>query len=178
MARIDPVAMSRRQFVFSLGALAFVPPAELRPRNPVRTDSWTSSERAIVEALCEQIFPKDEFAGARELGIADFLEQTLMKAHPEWRAAYRAGLQSVETSCRELHKKGFLELAFEEQTRFMESMESARLPARFWPGPSAADYFSMLRAHTLQGVYSHPRYGGNRGRQAWKMIGYDDRWAE
>lgn len=33
-------------------------------------------------------------------------------------------------------------------------------------------FFSALYNHTLEGVYSHPVYGGNRGYRAWKAFGY------
>ena len=47
-----------------------------------------------------------------------------------------------------------------------------------WPSVAAKDFFRMIRDHTLQGAYSHPKYGGNRNKAAWDMIGYDDFWVE
>ena len=35
-----------------------------------------------------------------------------------------------------------------------------------------SDFFAALYNHTLEGVYSHPVYGGNRNYQAWKAFGY------
>jgi hypothetical protein len=37
---------------------------------------------------------------------------------------------------------------------------------------SGSDFFSALYNNTLEGVYSHPVYGGNRDYQAWKAFGY------
>ncbi len=37
---------------------------------------------------------------------------------------------------------------------------------------SGTDFFSALFNHTLEGVYSHPVYGGNRDYRAWKEHGY------
>jgi gluconate 2-dehydrogenase gamma chain len=37
---------------------------------------------------------------------------------------------------------------------------------------SGSDFFSVLYNHTLEGVYSHPAYGGNRDYRAWKAFGY------
>jgi hypothetical protein len=37
---------------------------------------------------------------------------------------------------------------------------------------SGSDFFSALYNHTLEGVYSHPVYGGNKGYRAWKAFGY------
>ena len=33
-------------------------------------------------------------------------------------------------------------------------------------------FFGALYNHTLEGVYSHPVYGGNRNYRAWKAFGY------
>jgi hypothetical protein len=40
-----------------------------------------------------------------------------------------------------------------------------------WPTPVCVWSYS-------QGAYSHPKYGGNRGKAAWDMIGYYDFWVE
>lgn len=37
---------------------------------------------------------------------------------------------------------------------------------------SGSDFFSALYNHTLEGVYSHPVYGGNAGYRAWNAFGY------
>jgi gluconate 2-dehydrogenase gamma chain len=35
-----------------------------------------------------------------------------------------------------------------------------------------SEFFGALYNHTLEGVYSHPVYGGNRDYRAWKAFGY------
>jgi hypothetical protein len=37
---------------------------------------------------------------------------------------------------------------------------------------SGSDFFDALFNHTMEGVYSHPAYGGNRDYRAWKAFGY------
>lgn len=37
---------------------------------------------------------------------------------------------------------------------------------------SGSEFFSALFNHTLEGVYSHPVYGGNRNYRAWQEFGY------
>jgi Gluconate 2-dehydrogenase subunit 3 len=37
---------------------------------------------------------------------------------------------------------------------------------------AGSDFFTALYNHTLEGVYSHPVYGGNAGYRAWKAFGY------
>src|SRR5581483_9719668 len=38
--------------------------------------------------------------------------------------------------------------------------------------PAASDFLSLLFEHTIEGLYANPEYGGNRGQQGWKDIGY------
>jgi gluconate 2-dehydrogenase gamma chain len=37
---------------------------------------------------------------------------------------------------------------------------------------SGSDFFTALFNHTMEGVYAHPVYGGNRNYQAWQAFGY------
>ncbi len=37
---------------------------------------------------------------------------------------------------------------------------------------TGSDFFTALYNHTLEGVYAHPVYGGNRGYRAWQSFGY------
>ena len=37
---------------------------------------------------------------------------------------------------------------------------------------TGSEFFAALYNHTLEGVYAHPAYGGNRGYRAWRAFGY------
>jgi Gluconate 2-dehydrogenase subunit 3 len=37
---------------------------------------------------------------------------------------------------------------------------------------TGSEFFSVLYNHTLEGVYSHPVYGGNQSYRAWQAFGY------
>lgn len=37
---------------------------------------------------------------------------------------------------------------------------------------TGSEFFTALFNHTLEGVYSHPVYGGNRDFRAWQSLGY------
>jgi hypothetical protein len=34
------------------------------------------------------------------------------------------------------------------------------------------DFWTMVRDHTIQGMFSDPSYGGSRGLVGWKLTGY------
>ncbi len=175
------MTLSRRGFMFLLSALPFAPPAALAQsvsRSGRTNRLFDDSDRRFLDDLCEQIFPKDEFPGAIELGVPDFIEGRLRDGHADWAAVYRAGFRSTDASSRSVYEKGFLEIAFDEQTRLLERMQTGDLPNADWSSVPARDFFRMIRDHTMQGAYSHPKYGGNRNKASWDMIGYYDFWVE
>jgi len=171
--------LSRRGFMFLLSAVPFAPRiglAQLNSPPEGHPPTFDDSDRRILGNLCEQIFPKDEFPGAIELGIPSFIERCLQSGHAEWTAIYRVGFRSTEAASHSMYGKGFLEISFDEQTRLLERMQTGDLPKADWPSVAAREFFRMVRDHTLQGAYSHPKYGGNRNKAAWDMIGYYDFW--
>ena len=173
--------LSRRGFIFLLSALPFAPKTGLTQSvSPGGNENrgFDDIDRRVLGSLCEQIFPKDEFPGAIELGVPGFIERCLREGHADWTGTYRAGFRSTEASSRSVYQKAFLELSFDEQTRLLEQMQTGDLPKTDWPSVSAKDFFRLVRDHTLQGAYSHPKYGGNRNKAAWDMIGYYDFWVE
>jgi Gluconate 2-dehydrogenase subunit 3 len=38
--------------------------------------------------------------------------------------------------------------------------------------PNAAAFFNLVRAHTIQGTFCDPYYGGNANFVGWDLIGY------
>ncbi len=170
----------RRKFLFSLAAMATAPPRFLLaggvPPLQGTVKGLPEDQLTLLGDVCEQIVPADDFPGARELGVATFIGRVLREAHPEWVAVYQAGLTATDLSSERLFQASFVKLNFDQQLQLLQRMERGDLPADLWPSPPAGDFFSMVRSHTMQGFYSHPRWGGNRDKLAWKMIGFDDWW--
>jgi hypothetical protein len=174
--------LTRRSFVFTLGMLASAPPdlfsGALQDSPGGGRTPLSGAERETLSAMCEEIFPRDEFPGARDLGVPSFIEKTLHAAHPDWSRLYQVGLAAVDRSCRERHGRALHEIPAEDRIRFLKDMEGGTLPPPAWKEVRPADFFGLVRDHTFKGAYSHPRYGGNRDKGAWKMIGYKDWWTE
>ena len=38
--------------------------------------------------------------------------------------------------------------------------------------PNSADFFDLLRNHTIQGMFCDPYYGGNANFAGWDLLGY------
>ena len=173
--------IDRRDFVFSLAALAGAPPAvlagKLARQKAGSIPPLSDAEKNTLGAICERIVPADEYPGARELGAVHFIDRLLREAHPAWTLVYRAGLASTDVSSRKLYGKPFAALDTARQDELLRKMERSELPVTDWVGFESGTFFTMVRTHTMHGCYSHPKWGGNRNKAAWKMIGFDDWWA-
>src|SRR4051812_6383757 len=62
---------------------------------------FDASEARTLEAIVAQIIPTDETPGAREMGIARFIDHGLAGFLAPLATAFRAGLQGFETHYRE-----------------------------------------------------------------------------
>ena len=89
------------------------------------------------------------------------------------REAYRRGLAALERYARSSRGKPFRDLAPTDQESLLIDVEtgSATGSGAGFDGSSAA-FFAMLRAHTWQGTFGDPFYGGNRNFIGWDLLGY------
>jgi gluconate 2-dehydrogenase gamma chain len=144
-----------------------------RLRIPLRF--FEEAEALIVAAAASRIFPTDQSGpGAREAGVVIYIDRQL--AGPYGRDRYRytqgpfedgppeLGYQGKATP-REIYReglknlKGFDQLSPEEQDARLHQIESSR-------------FFSLLRQHTIEGMFCDPIHGGNADMIGWQLIGF------
>lgn len=178
--------MRRRQFLTlsaaSLGGVlvfslerrpALLSAQEKRVRIPLRF--FDESEARIVAAAVARIFPSDHSGpGAREAGVAIYIDRQL--AGPYGRDRFRYTQGPFEDAPRELGYqgkatpsevyrdglkglKGFDRLYPEHQDKMLQQIESSL-------------FFSLLRQHTIEGMFSDPIHGGNVDMIGWQLIGF------
>jgi Gluconate 2-dehydrogenase subunit 3 len=73
----------------------------------------------------------------------------------DWRQQYTRGVATLD----KLAGGDFTKAAHAEQDKILASQ-------------SAGSFRSLLFEHTIEGLYSNPEYGGNRGLVGWKDIGF------
>lgn len=142
-------------------------------------------EAEAVEAVAARIVPGDEGdPGAREAGVATYVDHSLAGFMREQQGFYREALRALDGLCLERHGARFAELGEASQDELLGELDAAA----FGAGPSqalAADerlglltrLFAMLREHTIQGMFCDPAYGGNRDAVGWKLVGFPGaRW--
>jgi gluconate 2-dehydrogenase gamma chain len=123
--------------------------------------------RAIVDCL----IPPDDFPGAYEAGVCDYLErifQTDLAAQSEF---FLAGLDAIEAEALERFNESFANLTPDQKASTLAAIESGDVKTP-WP-ISPKLFFDMLVNTTAEGYYSDPQQGGNRSGLSWVMTGFE-----
>jgi len=175
--------LSRRDFIklTTLGTVAIaIPTAGLslfegctsNVQNPVNY-YFTLKEIKIMEAIADQIIPKDEWAGGSEAGVVNFIDLQLEGPYHRFQADYRKGLSAIQNTCENKLNCKFENLSYDRQTDFLKKMEAGKIGGDVWSKGFDKYFFELLRSNCLQGYYGSPRHGGNKNFISFKMIGID-----
>jgi gluconate 2-dehydrogenase gamma chain len=82
---------------------------------------------------------------------------------------FSAGVQAANAWSRKTYGKTFDRLTPEQRVEALTAMESGK--AAFADFDAKA-FFQRLLAITMEGFFSDPIYGGNRGKASWRMLGF------
>jgi gluconate 2-dehydrogenase gamma chain len=172
------MSFSRRELLRRAGFLGVAASAPVRAfaasqlaagqRRPLET--LTAAEAETLEAIVTRLIPSDENGpGAAEANAAHYIDRALGGALAASREAYRAGLAAVDTYARASKGAPFARLSTQNQDAVLTDIEND-VATGFTPG--AAAFFNLVRAHTIQGTFCDPYYGGNSNFVGWDLIGY------
>ena len=115
--------------------------------------------RAVVDCL----IPPDDFPGAYDAGVCDYLTRLLQTDLAEQAEFFRAGIDAIDAEAIARFDKPFAALSVNEQNSTLVAIESG-----------APRFFEMLVNTTAEGYYSEPQQGGNRGAISWLMTGFEE----
>lgn len=126
----------------------------------------TPSEALELEAVAARIFPATDTPGAREAGVIHFLDTTFGSVFSQALDPIRGSLKSIAGKVEEKHGAAatFASLSEEDQDEIME-------------GIASEPYFTLIRFVVICGMFSHPKYGGNRDKVGWELLGFEDQHA-
>jgi hypothetical protein len=110
-------------------------------------------EIVMVQKLTEMIFP-----GAIEARVPTFIVRD-MQSNPFIVNIYKEGLGQLGQAAKELFNKKLVDL---------EDDELNSLVIKFEEEP----FFTFLRNHTIEGMFSDPIYGGNYQAYGWRLVGF------
>lgn len=136
---------------------------------------FDSSEAAIVMAAASRIFPADESGpGAKEAGVVVYIDRYLAgpygsDGHRYTQPPFESGVPELgyqgKATPAEIYREGlkgltgFHLLPAAEQDKALTPMESTL-------------FFSLLRQHTIEGMFCDPIHGGNVDMLGWQLLGF------
>ena len=147
------------------GALAAAHVASREKEDKEGTFSFFSvADAADVEAIAAQIIPTDDTPGAREIGVIHFIDRALASHLSQLAGDYRAQLAEFQSAFHGTHPgvASFSSLESDKQIEHLKTVD--RTP-----------FFDTTRLLTLLGMFTMPKYGGNRDESGWKLIGFEVR---
>ena len=145
---------------------------EAPAREPL--ENLTAAEADLLEAIVARLIPTDANGpGATEARAAHYIDRALGGALAASRPAYTTGLEALDRYARKSRGKAFIELPPLDQDSVLIDVETgaATGAATGFTGSSAV-FFAMLLAHTHQGTFGDPYYGGNANFVGWDLLGY------
>jgi len=159
-----------RQFCFACGSISIIPACTSQ------YSTWrflTDKEAIQLISIAEQFIPTDEDPGASDAQVVNFFDKQLLGYYTRHQETYRKGLKCLDSSAVKIFQKPFEDLGWDQQTRFMVSMEDGSLSEEDWEGINQKSFFRLMLEHTMQGFYGSPRHGGNCNYVSYKMMKID-----
>jgi gluconate 2-dehydrogenase gamma chain len=130
-----------------------------------------ATDAETVAALAERIMPgAPGMPGARDANVLNYIDLALAGAYTDLQEFYRHGLAALEAHCQKTYGQSFARLSPERQDETIRTLEESKADSFTWP--SARAFFDTLRAHTIEGMFADPIYGGNKDFAGWSLVGF------
>lgn len=163
---------SRRQFLLSsmtgvsTAWIALNWPAMLQAQEMAHGGSFvffTPAQATEIEAMSAQIFPSDDTPGAREARVIHFIDRSLTSFAKDAQPVYAQGIVDLQAKSKQLFPGAtmFSALSSAQQIQVLSAIETT-------------PFFKTVRDHTIMGMFSSPKHGGNFNKVGWQLIGFED----
>ncbi len=146
--------------------------AEQPHANAVRHGAFFNYEQAAtMAAFTERLMPgAPGKPGANDAGVVNYIDLALAGAYADLQDFYRSGLAQLDAHCRKTYNESFVQLDASRQDAVIAAIEQGKAAEFTWP--SAAEFFNVIRTHTMEGMFADPIYGGNRDFAGWRLVGF------
>jgi len=199
--------ISRRSFFKLAGAAVAASAAEVHALpagqapspHPAVYTFFNREEVGFIEPATERLIPADENGpGAIEAGVPSYIDKQLGGAWGAGERLYRSGpwqpgaatqgyqlpftpselfRNALRGVAEDLKRRGFASFAqlnAQDQDSYLKALQTGHADLH---GVPSNVFFESLLELTIEGFFSDPVYGGNKGMAAWKMIGFPGAYA-
>lgn len=128
-------------------------------------------QAATIAAFTERLMPgAPGKPGALDAAVLNYIDLALAGAYADLQDFYRRGLAQLDQYCRKTHGSPFTRLAAAQQDEAIAALEEGKATGFTWP--TAQEFFSTVRTHTMEGMFADPVYGGNKDFAGWRLVGF------
>ena len=125
-----------------------------------------------LHAVVDCLIPPDDFPGAFEASVCDFLARLLETDLADQREVFASGLEGVESEALARFHRSFANLNSDQQVEVLRAIEHGQV---ITPWPTSPQHFlEILITTTAEGYYSDPEQGGNKESISWVMTGFQE----
>jgi hypothetical protein len=112
---------------------------------------FSAREYAVVERLADLIIPSDQTPGAREAGVAEFVDFMISRDRDQ-QYKFRTGISWLNAHSERLLGKSFVELSEKDQIAILEPLA---YKAKYREGEEdGRDFFRRMKEMTTMGFYT------------------------
>jgi gluconate 2-dehydrogenase gamma chain len=136
-------------------------------------------EAITVEAVAARIIPGEtDSPGARDARVVVYIDRALAGYSTELQQLYRVGIRALDERCCTRYGAPFRLLGEAQQDEVLTGIDGSAVPAHETDttsgtvGDPLVRFFSVIREHTIEGMFCDPVYGGNYDAVGWKLIGF------
>jgi hypothetical protein len=135
----------------------------------------TKQQQQTLRAAVDRIIPPDDYPGAWQAGVGDYLARQFESDLSPVLADFCAGLTALEEESFARYQQGFNFLADDERDAVLRHIEAGEVLTVWEVAPRL--FFNLLVRTTAEGFYSDPEQGGNRNGVSWTMTGFEEELA-
>jgi len=132
----------------------------------------TEQQQQTLRAAVDRIIPPDDYPGAWQSGVGDYLARQLEGDLRPVFDDYSNGLTALEAESHARFQQSFTRLSEADQDAVLGLVESGEVLSTWDVAPGT--FFNLLVRTTAEGFYSEPEQGGNRNAISWNMVGFED----
>ncbi|HXV82160.1 MAG TPA: gluconate 2-dehydrogenase subunit 3 family protein [Candidatus Binatia bacterium] len=133
-----------------------------------RLQALTLSQARFVDAIAARILPTTDTPGAVEAGAVFYIDRALAGSYADCLPGYVCGLRVLNRYAKRQFGACFEKLSGEQQDSVLSDLEAGKITEL----RAGREFFELLRAHVLEGVFGEPSYGGNRDMIGWQLVGF------
>ena len=132
----------------------------------------TDEQQHTLRAAADRIIPPDDYPGAWQSGVGDYLARQFEGDLLPVLDDYRSGLTALEAESIARFHQSFILLSHDQQDTLLQHIEAGEVLTVWNVAPPF--FFNLLVNTTAEGFYSEPEQGGNRDGISWAMTGFAD----